>query len=294
MDLSYLLRTTILLLFWFICQPQQCAAGAELFFRQGAGGAIGFHTIGADDSLVELARHYDVGFNEITAANPDVDPYIPEVGTTVTIPGRWILPDVPLRKGIVINVAEMRLYYFTPRTRGVIDTFPVGIGDEGWETPVGTYRIVEKMASPAWHVPASIRAQKPELPEIVPPGSDNPLGSHALRLSIGTVLIHGTDRPFGIGRRVSHGCIHLYPEDIVTLFRKVKLGDRVAIVRQRVKAAAVDGRVLVEFHDDGGNGLEQEAISLLERKGLIARVDSDQLKAAMTRKSGMPEDVTKK
>lgn len=294
MDLSYLLRTTILLLIWFICHPQQCAVSAELFFRQGAGGAIGFHTIRADDSLLELARHYDVGYNEITAANPDVDPYIPEVGTTVTIPGRWILPDVPLLKGIVINVAEMRLYYFPPRARGVIDTFPVGIGDEGWETPVGTYRVIEKIANPAWHVPASIRAQKPELPEIVPPGSDNPLGSHALRLSIGTVLIHGTDRPFGIGRRVSHGCIHLYPEDIVTLFRKVKLGDRVAIVRQRVKAAVVNGRVLVEFHDDGGHGLEQEAISLLERKGLIARVDSDQLKAAMRRRSGMPEDVTGK
>ena len=211
--------------------------GAEYFFRQGVGGAVGTHIIKADDSLVELARHFDVGYNEIMAANPKVDSFIPKEGKRVTIPGKWILPDVSAGKGIVINVAEMRLYYFHPHLRDLVETFPIGIGDEGWETPLGTYRIVEKIVNPAWHVPASIRAQKPDLPEVVPPGPNNPLGTHALRLSIGTVLIHGTDRPFGIGRRVSHGCIHLYPEDITKLFREVPLGTPVTIVRQQVKAA---------------------------------------------------------
>lgn len=275
-------------------QSEQPAFGAELRFRQGVGGTVRIHTIRDDDSLVELARVYDVGYNEIAAANPEVDPFVPEVGTRVTIPGRWILPDVPIRRGIIINLAEMRLYYFHPRTRDLIATFPVGIGDEGWDTPTGTYRIIEKIVNPVWHVPLSIRAQKPELPEVVPPGPDNPLGTHAMRLSIGTVLIHGTDRPFGIGRRVSHGCIHLYPEDIATLFRKVRLGTRVTIVRQPVKAATVNGRVLVEIHEDSNEDLESEAVNLLGNRGLLTRIDIGRLKAALRVKSGIPTDVTGK
>ena len=274
-------------------QYQTYASDTELLFRQGTGGSIRIHTIKPDESLVELARRYDVGYNEIAAANSKVDPFVPEVGTSVTIPESVLLPDVPMRRGIIINVAEMRLYYFHPHTRKVIETFPVGIGDEGWATPIGTYKIIEKIVNPAWHVPASIRKQKPYLPEIVPPGPDNPLGTRALRLSIGTVLIHGTDRPYGIGRRVSHGCIHLYPEDIDKLFRKVKLGTKVTIVRQGVKAANINGRVLVEIHEDRGHDLEQEAINLLERKGLLARADLLKLKAAVKAGSGMPTDITR-
>jgi L,D-transpeptidase ErfK/SrfK len=290
---SILVRITILLcLFWGTVPAWHSACASEFLFFQGVGGSTGYHTIREDDSLVELARRYDVGYNEITAANPGVDPFVPEAGTRVTIPGRWILPDVTEQRGIVINLAEMRLFYFPPRSKGVIETFPVGIGDEGWDTPTGIYRIIEKIANPAWHVPASIRAQRPELPEVVPPGPDNPLGTHALRLSIGTVLIHGTNRPFGIGRRVSHGCIHLYPEDIAKLFRKVKLGTRVTIVRQLVKAAAVNGRVLVEIHKDGSEDLEQEAVDLLDRRGLMAKVDMAKLRTAALASSGIPTDVT--
>jgi lipoprotein-anchoring transpeptidase ErfK/SrfK len=279
-------------LIWGAGLSRQPACGAEFSSHQEVGGTAGTHTIGDDDSLVELARRYDVGFNEITAANPGVDPFLPKIGTRVTIPGRWILPDVPKHEGIVINLAEMRLYYFPPHSRGMIETFPIGIGDEGWETPTGTYRIIEKIEHPAWHVPASIRAEKPGLPDVVPPGPDNPLGTHALRLSIGTVLIHGTDRPFGIGRRVSHGCIHLYPEDITRLFPMVSLGTSVTIVRQLVKASSLNGRVLVEIHKDGGDDLELEAIELLERKGLLARVDLAKLNSAVLAGSGMPTDVT--
>ena len=253
---------------------------------------VGYHTITAVDSLVELAWRNDVGYNEITAANPGVDPFDPEEGISVKIPERWILPDVPRLKGIVINLAEMRLYYFNSRNRDLVDTYPIGIGDEGWDTPIGTYRIIEKIVNPVWYVPASIRAQKPKLPPIVPPGPDNPLGTHALRLSIDTVLIHGTDRPYGIGRRVSHGCIHLYPEDIIELFRKVKLGTQVTIIRQQVKATVADGRVLVEIHGNGPDDAYQEALELLQKKGLVSKVNLVKLVAAVFANSGLPTDVT--
>ena len=272
----------------------QSAHAYEVRFNQGLGGSVSQVAITRGDSLIELARTYDIGFNEMVAANPDVDPFIPAEGTTVTIPAAWLLPDVPENEGIVINLAEMRLYLFRSRNGSTIDTFPIGIGDEGWDTPTGSYRIIEKTENPPWRVPESIRAHEPDLPKIVAPGPDNPLGTHALRLSIGTVLIHGTNRPFGIGRRVSHGCIHLYPEDIKVLFRRVKLGTRVTIIRQQVKATLADGRVLVEVHIDGKEDLEQEALALLERKGLAARVDLEALQAAVRAGSGIPTDVTRK
>jgi L,D-transpeptidase ErfK/SrfK len=245
------------------------------------------------DSLVELARTYDIGYNEITAANPNVDPFAPDEGTLVTIPASWILPDAP-REGIVINLAEMRLYYFGFRQRDHVETFPIGIGDEGWDTPQGTYRIIEKTENPIWYVPDSIRAQQPDRPKIMPSGPDNPLGTHALRLSNWTVLIHGTNRPFGIGRRVSHGCIHLYPEDIKVLFGQAKVGTKVTIVRQQVKATLANGRVMVEIHGDGKENLELEALALLVRKGLAANIDLAALKEAVRAARGIPTDVTQK
>ncbi|MDD2541993.1 MAG: L,D-transpeptidase family protein [Desulfuromonadaceae bacterium] len=291
---SYIVRAATYLCFvWVAVLSHQRAFAAEVQFRHGVGGSTAIHTVRVDDSLVELARRYDIGYNEIEAANAGVDPFVPDAGIAVTIPGKWILPDIQVQKGIVINLAEMRLYYFDVPSRGVVETFPVGIGDEGWDTPTGIFHVIEKIVNPAWHVPASIRKQKPELPLIVPSGPDNPLGTHALRLSVGTVLIHGTDRPFGIGRRVSHGCIHLYPEDIVRLFRKVRIGTRVVIVRQPVKVATVDNRVLVEIHADGNEELEEETVNFLERKGLLDRVDNRKLQKALLARSGVPTDITR-
>jgi L,D-transpeptidase ErfK/SrfK len=257
------------------------------------GGITEIYTIKEGDSLIELARRFDIGYNEIAAVNRGIDKFVPDVGIMAIIPREWILPDVENRRGIVVNLAEMRLYYFHPRTTELVDTFPVGIGDEGWDTPTGTFRIIEKIANPAWHVPASIRAQKPDLPAVVPPGPDNPLGTHALRLSVGSILIHGTYRPFGIGRRVSHGCIHLYPEDIVRLFEKATIGTKVIIVRQRVKATSVNDRVLVEIHADGGDGLEREAVNLLKKKGLLSRINLERLKTALSDTLGIPIDITR-
>jgi L,D-transpeptidase ErfK/SrfK len=276
--------------FW----PQQPVYATTVYFHQGFGGVARSITVKKGDSLIELARSHDLGYNEIIEANPGIDPFVPVEGTLVTIPAAWLLPDVPKRQGIVINLAEMRLYHFYSRKSERVETFPVGIGDEGWDTPTGTFRIVQKIVNPAWHVPKSIQKQRPELPKIVPPGPDNPLGTHALRLSNGKILIHGTGRPFGIGRKVSHGCLHLYPEDIVRLYGEVKLGTRVTIIRQPVKATAVNGRVFVEIHGDEGRKLEQEAINLLVRKHLFARVDVDRLKAALSAKSGKPTDITRK
>jgi L,D-transpeptidase ErfK/SrfK len=272
---------------------QQSAVGAEILFSQGVGGAIGYRTTTTADSLIELAALNDVGYNEIIAANPGIDPFAPEEGLMVTIPGRWILPDVPRRSGIVINLAEMRLYHFHARSRGLVDTFPIGIGDQGWGTPIGTYRIIEKIANTAWSVPASIRAEKPELPAIVPPGPDNPLGAYALRLSIGSLLIHGTNHPYGIGRRVSHGCIHLYPKDIKKLFREVKLGTVVTIVWQPAKVTVADGRVWVEIHGQESAEVYQEAFELMQRRGLAAKVNLAALNLAVAANSGLPTDVTK-
>jgi len=269
-----------------------CTGAAEYHLHGDIIGAVATYVTKPDDSLIELARTCDLGYNAIVAANPGVDPILPYPGTTVVIPSLWIIPDVPRRQGIIINIPEMRLYYFPPRHPGLVVTFPIGIGDEGWETPTGTYHIIQKIIHPAWHVPRSIQRQRPELPVVMPPGPDNPLGSHALRLSIGTVLIHGTNRPFGIGRKVSHGCIHLYPEDIPLLFRQARIGTRVTIVRQPVKAALVDGRVMIELHGGPEGDGYRTAYDFLVRKGLITWVDPEKLALAVAHQSGMPIDVS--
>lgn len=283
----------IVLLFTLLACSPMSALGSDIVFHEGLGGALQTTTTRSDDSLPEIARAHDIGYNAITGANPALDPFLPDPGSTVLLPTRWLLPDVAAHSGIVINLAEMRLYLFGEREKDRVATYPVGIGDEGWDTPLGTYHVIEKIENPAWHVPASIRAQKPELPAVVPPGPDNPLGNRALRLSIGTVLIHGTDRPFGIGMRVSHGCIHLYPEDILELFKRVPVGTRVVIVNQPVKVALAGGRVLVEVHENGVATQAQQAWQLLERKGIANLVDPEKFRAALGSHSGVVTDVTK-
>ncbi|HZW35624.1 MAG TPA: L,D-transpeptidase family protein [Candidatus Deferrimicrobiaceae bacterium] len=188
----------------------------------------------------------------------------------------------------------MRLFVFPNDSSRTVMTFPIGIGDQGKDTPVGTYTIVEKIRNPAWHVPESIRRERPDLPAIVPPGPDNPLGSHALRLSERSLLIHGTNRPWGIGMRSSHGCIRLYPEDIPRLFEIVGLGTSVAIVNQPVKAAVEGNHVYLEVHDYGdGEDLFGEALKVLEAKRLLIRVDLEKIRKASGGKRGLLVDVSK-
>ncbi|GFO57450.1 hypothetical protein GMSM_44570 [Geomonas sp. Red276] len=255
-------------------------------------GRLDTHVVNKNESLFEIARHFDLGLNGITAANPGVDPLIPPTGATVTIPSWWILPQVPFRPSLVINLPEFRLYYLPRGRQGEVITYPVGIGEQG-DTPAGSYRVVEKIFHPAWHVPPSIRREQPALPKIVPAGPDNPMGTHALRLSAKDILIHGTDRPWGVGSRSSHGCLRLYPEDIVELYREVPVGTRVVVVNQPVKVTLQGGRVYVESHDAaGGERAAAEALRLLSKRSLVAWTDFSKLLQAIREKRGYPVDVT--
>lgn len=222
-----------------------------------------------EDTLPDLARVHDLGYSEIRGANPAVDPWLPGAGTRVLIPGLFILPDAP-RDGIVVNLAEMRLYYYPPPKAGapaMVITYPVGIGREDWPTPTGAGRVTQKVANPAWYPPASVRrehaAQGRYLPKVVPPGPNNPLGAHALRLNFPGYLLHGTNRRYGIGMRVSHGCIRLYPNDIESLFEMVPLGTPVHLIHQAYKAGVHNGRLYVEVHPPGKGGEHGDIATLL-------------------------------
>jgi len=258
-------------------------------------GTIKKHTTKNEESLIEIARKYDLGYNEIADSNPDLDPFIPGDAVTVIVPTSWILPDVSLHKGIVINLSEMRLYYFFRKHKSnLVKTFPIGIGSEGNNTPEGTFSIIEKIVKPSWYVPESIRQERPELPMVVPPGPKNPLGSHALRLSLPTILIHGTNRPFGIGRMVSHGCIRLYPEDIPKLFKLVSTGAQVTIIRHPIKIGIENKNVYIEVHNDKYLDLDyfEEAVKLLQHKNLLKDVNTEKFYWALKEKRGIPINIS--
>jgi len=244
------------------CMGWLAPASAETFWLPREGDSVVGHLQGAvatrEDTILDIGRRYNVGYEELKLANPGVDPWIPGEGTLIVIPSRYVLPDAP-RDGIVLNLAEMRLYYFpdpmnAPRRRVI--THPVSIGQVGWSTPLGTTRIAAKVTNPAWYPPASIRAEAEAagepLPLMVPPGPDNPLGTHALAFAKKGYLIHGTNKPYGLGMRVSHGCIRMYPEDIVTLYDAVPVDTPVHVVNQPVKTGWRDGVLYVEVHPSAG------------------------------------------
>lgn len=213
-----------------------------------------------DDTLSAIARRHNLGYREIKLANPDVDPWLPGKSTEVVLPTRYVLPDAP-REGLVLNLAEMRLFYYPPKSSPYADkviTYPLGIGREGWGTPLGQTRITRTKAQPTWTPPASIRKEHAEkgdpLPKVVPAGPDNPLGEYALYLGFPSYLIHGTNKPAGIGMRVSHGCIRLYPEDIAALYSMVDAGTPVRIVNEPYKAGWHDNRLFLEVHPPDAAG----------------------------------------
>jgi L,D-transpeptidase ErfK/SrfK len=188
-----------------------------------------------NDTLSDIARHFGLGYNDISKANPGIAPWTPEPGSRVLLPSQFILPDTP-HKGIILNLANMRLFYYPKQPPDKVFTYPVGIGRQGWNTPMGLTRIVAKKANPSWVVPESIHQEHAEkgdsLPKVVAAGPNNPLGLYAMRLGFPRYLIHGTNKPYGIGMQISHGCVQLYPEDIEVLFKNASVGMPVRIIHQ--------------------------------------------------------------
>jgi len=236
-------------------------------------GFIQYYTIKDDkETLIDIAIKYDLGYNEIVEANPSLDPWYPRKGKKVVIPTYWILPFIKnlssLKIGknlLIVNLAELRLYLLKKWSKYfMVITFPIGIGMEGFDTPIGIYKIIEKRKNPVWIVPKSIRKEDPNLPPIVPPGPNNPLGKYAIRLSKPSYLIHGTNKPLGIGRRVSHGCIRMYPKDIKKLYNFVEIGDKVIITYQPVKIGKKGKNLYIEVHKGYKKvNLIQEAINII-------------------------------
>ncbi len=215
-----------------------------------------------EDTFVHLARDYNLGYIEMRAANPYVDPWVPGAGTQLILPTRHLLPDAP-RDGVVINLPEMRLYYFPPGGEQPV-TYPIGVGREGLSTPTGSTKVARKLEGPTWRPTPRMRKEDPTLPVAVPPGPDNPMGTHALYLGWPEYAIHGTNKPYGIGRRVSSGCIRMYPEDIISVFGKVPVGAKVTVVDQPLKMAWIDNRLYLEANTTLEQSIQMEEMGEVE------------------------------
>ncbi len=258
------------------------------------------------DSLVDLARKFGLGYTEIVSANPGVDPWVPGANRKIVLPTAHLLPNGP-REGILINLADQRMYLFHPNGK-TVDTAPLGIGNEGWDTPTGSTRVIGKKRNPTWYVPKSVREEQPELPAIVPPGPDNPLGSHAVYLGWPAYLFHGTNRPYGVGRRVSHGCVRLYPEDIARIYDNVEIGTKVTVIDQALKIARLNEELWVEVHPNQRQSDEVEQkgkhtyekppefeFRLVSAAGLEAdRINWQLAKKAASERRGVPIQILTK
>jgi L,D-transpeptidase ErfK/SrfK len=254
-----------------------------------------------EDTFVDIARTYNLGYDELVQANPDVDPWLPGEGTEILLPTRFVLPDAP-RRGIVINVAAKRLFYYTePDEAGLqaVVTYPIGIGKVGAATPFGNTKVTAKGRDPVWHVPASIRREYAEagnpLPAQVPPGPDNPLGKFVLILDMPSYLIHGTNKPSGVGMRVSHGCVRLFPENIEHLYGLAGVGTEVTIVNQPLLFVWENEALIVEAHppltDDGidwDEHLNAELQTLQAEAPKYAAIDELRIRQAFAKPTGIP------
>ncbi len=254
------------------------------------------------DTLLDIARRHGFGYQDIKLVNPGVNTWLPKEGQKVVLPSQFVLP-VATKTGIVINIPEMRLYYYLPAKKGQLReviTHPLGVGQEGWATPYMRTKIIEKKERPSWYPPESIRKEYAErgtpLPTKVEAGPDNPLGDFALRLGNPEYLIHGTNKPYGVGMRVSHGCIRLYPEDIEALFFQVGLNTPVNIINQPYKIGIRDGVIYLEAHpyliedrEKYQNNLASVADFILENaKGRNYVVDWNAAYTAIDKPTGLP------
>ncbi len=255
-------------------------------------GAPQTYTIQKDDTLLDIARDFGLGFSEIQLPYKNLDPWVPPEGFELTIPTFWILPEGKWN-GILINIPEMRLYLFLKKV-SMVKTFPIGIGVTDNFTPVGRFYIKNKRVSPTWHIPLSLREEH-EGKKSIPPGPDNPLGSHWLGLSISGYGIHGTNSPWAVGRLVTHGCIRLYPEDILHLYPIIPIGTPVNIIYEPVKIGFKEGHIFIEVHEDIYHRIPDPfefTLKKLEEKGIKNLVDLEKLKEALDQRSGFPMEIT--
>lgn len=264
-------------------------------------------TIATDNQdLLDIARQFDLGQNEIIRLNPEVDRWLPKTGETIQLQSERLLPDAP-RTGLVLNLPEFRLYYFPKTGTGevaTVITHPISIGRQDWETPLGQTKIVQKKENPTWTPPESIKkehlAKGDPLPNVVPAGPDNPLGLYAMRLGIPGYLIHSTNKPYGVGLRVSHGCIRMYPEDIATLFPMVKVNMPVTIVNQAVKVGWAKNSLYIEVHPATKEHQTDDtldiALDLIEKAngGNLPVLDGAALRKALEGKQGFPIKIFEK
>jgi L,D-transpeptidase ErfK/SrfK len=260
-----------------------------------------------EDTLLDIGRRHGVGYEEIVAANPGVDAWLPGEGTQILIPSRYILPDAP-REGVVVSLAEHRLYYFPKPKAGetpIVRTYPISIGKMDWKTPLGVTRIVNKREKPIWYPPESVRREHEldgrPLPKAVPAGPDNPLGDYAMRLGIpgGAYLIHGTNRPAGVGMQVTHGCIRMYPEDIAEFFPLVPVNTAVRMLDQPYKMGWRGDDLYIEIHTPLEGEANSETYNLTNVTRLLVSATQDRTvvidwakaERAFTEASGVPESV---
>ena len=323
----YQMIFTVTALLW---QPLPLAATYGLDRRGDLIGEVRTVRAERDDTLLDIARANSLGLNELKLINPEVDTWLPGEGKEIMLPAMFVLPQAP-RDGIVLNIPEMRLYYFPPPDRGdakrgknrknsrrdraldrtldrdntVVITYPLGIGRQGWGTPYVNTKIAQKRKNPYWYPPESIRKEHAEdndpLPWRVEPGPENPLGDYAMRLGLPEYLIHGTNKPYGIGMRVSHGCIRLYPEDIEALYGMVGLGTPVYIVNQPFKLGVQGRRIYLEAHpwlDEDTDYFRGSLTSILKMLLAISEdgryeMDWDLARQVITDVNGMPTVVGK-
>jgi lipoprotein-anchoring transpeptidase ErfK/SrfK len=282
------------------------------FFSAGTGdlstvqtviGSSRLYRVKTGETFLDIALGEDLGYNELVAGNPGVDPWLPEPGSEVLLPSEWILPRGGF-EGIIVNIPEMRLYFFVPSPRSdaqssMVVTYPVGLGQQDWQTPQGEFRIRGKTRNPAWVLPDSIKQQRirdfGSSEEVVPGGHpDNPLGRYRLELTLPTYAIHGTNKTWGVGMQVSHGCVRMYPADIAALFPMVPVGAKGHFVYQPIKVGLRAGRVMIEVHEDIYGVMPWPfmlAQDLLKEMGLEQQIDRQRLEAALEAATGIPTDI---
>lgn len=271
---------------------------------------IGFpkaYTLQKQDTLLDVARYFDLGYNEIVGAYPDMDPWLPAPADRtdeISVPTWWVLPKSG-NEGIVVNIPEMRLYYFPPLEKKinnrVVITLPVGLGREDWPTPTAKFKVTGKTPNPTWVIPESIKQERIKekgwSEDFIPGGSpDNPMGKYRIELTLPMYRIHDTNNPWAVGRLVTHGCIRMYPEDIARFFDIVRVGVPGEFVYQPIKVGILYGKIYVEVHDDIYKlvpDLWEEAQRVVREGGYEDMIDQTLLTKALMQKSGVPTDITK-